>query len=72
MVVTGCFKRLSRWHCALLFRADKRERGHFLGLFFLGCPPAFHISSGLGVDLEISFELTSFGELPASLGPEGK
>lgn len=72
VVVTGCFKRLSRWHCALPFRADRRERGHFLGLFFLGCLPAFHISSGLDVDLEISFELTSFGELSASLGPEGK
>lgn len=53
------------------FRADKGARA-FSWAVFLGCPPAFHISSGLGVDLEISFELTSFGELSASLGPEGK
>lgn len=52
VVVTGCFKRLSRWHCALPFRADRRERGHFLGLFFFRMPSCvphlFWFGCGLG------------------------
>lgn len=67
LVVTTCgIKRLSHWNFApTSYGFTKRSWGTLLGCFVRMLFWIFPYLFGLDVDLEISFELASFGELSA-------